>query len=315
MGTFIRRMIQRKWEGNAKRDAARLTGQTLPQGVDVCTALPYLPDGHPMHTLNLYRPAGVSGPLPTVVDVHGGGWMYGDRELNRAYCMYLASQGYAVMGMSYRLLPETDLKGQIQDIFSSLHWLAAHGKEHGFDLSRILLTGDSAGGHLSGLTACIQTSPALQRLYEVNPLPLSFTALAIVHGVCDVYRFNVLHSPLDIAVSREYCSLLLGRRWRHSPLYGHASFQEARQGLELPPILVIASEPDLYYAQSRLLIDDLDHSTLRHEVIHWTREQGEHLTHVFEVGWWDWPESLETNNQMLDFFDRCCEEMHAADSP
>ena len=73
-----------------------------------------------MHTLNLYRPAGVSGPLPTVVDIHGGGWMYGDRQLNRNYCMYLASRGYAVMGMSYRLVPEVTVAGQVQDVFASL---------------------------------------------------------------------------------------------------------------------------------------------------------------------------------------------------
>ena len=63
-----------------------------PSGVEVWEGLPYEEDGHPMHTLNLYRPAGVYGPLPTVVDIHGGGWMYGDRQLNRNYCMYLASR-------------------------------------------------------------------------------------------------------------------------------------------------------------------------------------------------------------------------------
>ena len=100
MGRLIRRMIQKKWDGNTQRDAIRLASQTPPQGVEVWEGLPYDEDGHPMHTLNLYRPAGVSGPLPTVVDIHGGGWMYGDRQLNRNYCMYLASRGYAVMGMS-----------------------------------------------------------------------------------------------------------------------------------------------------------------------------------------------------------------------
>ena len=38
----------------------------------------------------------------------------------------------------------------------------------------------------------------------------------------------------------------------------------------------------------------------------WTRAQGERLTHVFEVGHWDWPESRETNDRTLDFFRRAC---------
>ena len=125
---MIRGIIDEKWRQNAVRDAARLRAQAVPQGVEVREGLAYLPGGHPMHTLNLYRPEGASGPLPTVVDIHGGGWMYGDRGLNRNYCMALAAQGYAVMGMSYRLLPETDLQGQVQDVFASLHWLEDHGR-------------------------------------------------------------------------------------------------------------------------------------------------------------------------------------------
>ena len=170
MGYLTRMLIEKKWRENGRKDALRLARQPRPEGVAVETGLAYLPDGDPMHTLNLYRPEGAQGPLPTVVDIHGGGWMYGDRELNRNYCMALAAQGYAVMGMSYRLLPQVDLRGQVQDVFASLRWLEEHGGEHGFDLSRILLTGDSAGGHLAGLTACIQKSPALQALYGVQPL-------------------------------------------------------------------------------------------------------------------------------------------------
>ena len=304
MGFFIRSLIRRKWEGNRRRDQMRLSSQPLPQGVEVRPGIPYLEDGDPMHTLNLYRPAGVSGPLPTIVDIHGGGWMYGDRELNRAYCMYLASQGYAVMGMSYRLVPQTDISGQIRDVFASLEWLAAHGAEYGFDLSKLLLTGDSAGGHLAALTACVQLDPKLQKLYRVSPLPLRITALAIAHGVCDVYRFRLFTPLTDRAVTREYLDLMLGRPWQSSPLRGHVSFADTAPGLPLPPILVISSEADRYYAQSQHLIRCLEHSAIPHELIHWSREKSPRTTHVFEVGWWDWDESRETNDRMLDFFRR-----------
>jgi len=232
--------------------------------------------------------------------------MYGDRELNQAYCMYLASQGWAVMGMSYRLLPEVDLREQIQDVFASFHWLERHAGTYGLDLDRLCLTGDSAGGHLAGLAACIQLDSSLQELYGAVPLDHPFRALAIAHGVCDVYRFNVLKPHLDRAVTREYLRMLFGPAGPSSPLWGHASFEDTAPGLSLPPILVIASEPDRYYRQSRRLIDWLDRSPLEHETLHWTRAQGERLTHVFEVSHWDWPESRETNDRTLDFFRRAC---------
>ena len=172
------------------------------------------------------------------------------------------------------------------------------------DLSRVLLTGDSAGGHLAGLAACIQKSPALQALYGVQPLKREFTALAIAHGVCDVYRFAFLRPPCDQAVSREY-------QKRCSAPGGSCPPSTATPALRTPPLVwtcppfwSLPSEPDRYYRQSRRLIDYLNRSPWEHEVILWKREQGEQLTHVFEVGWWDWPESRETNRRMLDFFER-----------
>ena len=239
---------------------------------------------------------------------------YGDNWISAGYALWflreaqylMASRGYAVMGMSYRLVPEVTVAGQVQDVFASLHWLAEHGSEYGFDLSRVLLTGDSAGGHLTGLVACVQLNPDLQALYQVEPLPFAFTALAIAHGVCDVYRFRLFTPLLDRALTREYLHLMLGRPWRHSPLRGHVSFEDTAPGLPLPPILVIASQPDRYYAQSKRLIRYLDNSPFPHQVIYWSRQQSERATHVFEVGWWDWPESRDTNDRTLAFFDQVC---------
>ncbi|CAH0121555.1 hypothetical protein PAE9249_04086 [Paenibacillus sp. CECT 9249] len=150
MGFIVRQMIRRGWEQVRKQDLARIARQTPTPGVGEDVDLAYLDDGDPMHLLDIYYPAGTKGLLPTIVDIHGGGWMYGDKELNKYYCLYLAAQGFAVANISYRLLPNTDLLGQVQDIFAALHWLEKHGSQHHCDLSRFYICGDSAGGHLTG---------------------------------------------------------------------------------------------------------------------------------------------------------------------
>lgn len=55
--------------------------------------------------LDVYRPKSVEGALPVIVDIHGGGWYYGDKELNKYYCMSLVKYGFAVVNVSYRLAP------------------------------------------------------------------------------------------------------------------------------------------------------------------------------------------------------------------
>ena len=141
--------VQASWAQTAARDKARYADERVPEDVHWETEYRYEQSADPQQTLNLYYPAKRrNATMPTVIDIHGGGWFYGDRNLNRNYCRYLASQGYAVMGMGYRLLPDVDLRGQIQDIFASLRWLSHFGPQRGFDLDHVLLTGDSAGGHL-----------------------------------------------------------------------------------------------------------------------------------------------------------------------
>ena len=86
MGYLTRALICRKWASNRRRDAVPpgLLSLSPPQGWrGPGGPPPYLSGNHPMHTLNLYRPH-LGRPLPVIVDIHGGGWMYGDRELNQA---------------------------------------------------------------------------------------------------------------------------------------------------------------------------------------------------------------------------------------
>lgn len=177
---------------------------------------------------------------------------------------------------------------------------------YGLDLDRLCLTGDSAGGHLAGLAACIQLDSSLQELYGAVPLAHPFRALAIAHGVCDVYRFNVLKPHLDRAVTREYLRMLFGPAGPSSPCGAMPALRIPPQACPFPPSWSSPVSLTATTARAMRLIDWLDRSPLEHETLHWTRAQGERLTHVFEVSHWDWPESRETNDRTLDFFRRAC---------
>ena len=58
------------------------------------------------HLLDLYRPKDTEGKLPVLLNIHGGAWVYADKKVYAPYCMYLATQGFAVVNASYRLAPK-----------------------------------------------------------------------------------------------------------------------------------------------------------------------------------------------------------------
>lgn len=71
-------------------------------------------------SMDVYKPVGeVKEPLPIILDVHGGGLIAGRKEQNRNLGIQLARRGYIVFIPDYRLVPETDIFGQISDILDS----------------------------------------------------------------------------------------------------------------------------------------------------------------------------------------------------
>jgi acetyl esterase/lipase len=72
-------------------------------------------------TMDVFAPAAVSDePLPVLVDIHGGGLIAGRKEQNRNFCIRMAQNGYLVFAPDYRLVPETNIFGQISDVLEAL---------------------------------------------------------------------------------------------------------------------------------------------------------------------------------------------------
>jgi acetyl esterase/lipase len=98
--------------------------------------------------MRIYRPAG-DGPHPTLMFIHGGGFVIGDLDGYDAQCRVLCSRvGATVVSVDYRLAPEHPFPAGVDDALAALEWVAAN--EPG---SSLAIGGDSAGGNLSAVTA------------------------------------------------------------------------------------------------------------------------------------------------------------------
>lgn len=154
-------------ENDDKRDADFRT----PEDVVRYDDLTYGADAT-FHVLDVYRPLGVDGNLPVIVSVHGGGFVYGDKERYQYYCMDLARRGFVVVNFSYRLAPETKFPAPIEDMSLVFVWMRSNAKMYGMDLSHIFAVGDSAGAHILTMYAAAMTNKeyakTLQSLYGVQ---------------------------------------------------------------------------------------------------------------------------------------------------
>jgi len=140
----------------------------VPEGVEVLRDLEYAQAKGVSLKLDLYRPsAKPSAPMPLVIWVHGGGWRNG----SKANCpaAWLATKGYAVASLDFRLLPEHPWPAQIEDPVAALRWLRQESGKYGFDAERSAAMGGSSGGHVVALWGTLSL-PASDKVKAVVDL-------------------------------------------------------------------------------------------------------------------------------------------------
>ena len=131
--------------------------QSAVSHVDVKQDIVYARPGVKTLKYDVFTPKGARAPLPIVVIIHGGGWQTNDENIMRGLARELTRGGrFVVASIDYRWGAKADgdatpntMANLIEDVYGAVAHIMEHAREYGGDASRIVLTGDSAGGHLS----------------------------------------------------------------------------------------------------------------------------------------------------------------------
>lgn len=124
----------------------------LPNGVKTIRNIEYAnPGGIRSLLLDLYLPTkDYDKPLPVVMWIHGGGWRKGSKE--NCPLIWLANEGYAVVSLGYRLIPEAKWPMPLDDSRAAIRFLRSNAAKYKLDPNRIVVAGGSSGGNLASIT-------------------------------------------------------------------------------------------------------------------------------------------------------------------
>jgi len=133
-----RKVVDSVQDGDIPAPAADVTDLTIAGG----------PSGEV--SITIFRPAGVTGPLPVLLFTHGAGWVFGDAHTHGRLVRELTTRAHAAtVFTNYSRSPEAKYPTAIEEIYAALEWIAEHGAEHDLDGSRIAVAGDSVGGNMT----------------------------------------------------------------------------------------------------------------------------------------------------------------------
>lgn len=123
--------------------------------------------GHERHTLDIYRPAQPVTRAPVLLQIHGGGWVFGNKHEQALPLIYhMAARGWVVVAINYRLSPGFRFPAHLIDCKRALAWIRENIASHGGDPGYVAVTGGSAGGHLAALLALTANRRDLQPGFE-----------------------------------------------------------------------------------------------------------------------------------------------------
>jgi acetyl esterase/lipase len=196
--------------------------------------------------LDLYVPKNRSRPNATLVLFHGGGWVDGQKERNVLYLLPYLELGWAAVNVEYRNGHQAAPPAAVEDCRCALRWITYHAREYSLDPSRFVLTGTSAGGHLSLITGMLPANNVFDRQCMVDggarwntaTVPeLKVAAIVNWFGIGDVA--DLLEGPNARNYAREWFGTVPNADQLAKQL---SPVNYVRAGL--PPIITIHGELD-----------------------------------------------------------------------
>ncbi len=199
---------------------------------------------------------------PTLVYFHGGGWVGGSKEGAMPHVLPYLAMGWTVVNVAYRLAPEALAPAAVEDVRCALRLVFERAENYNVDTTRVVLSGHSAGGHLSLIAGMLPVSAGLDRQCAGTDEIMRVAAVVNWYGITDVV--DILDGPN----MQEYAVIWLGSMMDRETVAKRVSpLTYVRTGL--PPVITIHGDADTVvpYSHAVRLHDALAKAGVPNELV------------------------------------------------
>ena len=272
----------------AKGDAERDSKIPIPEGVTACSDIRYY-DGKEFLT-DIYYPEDSNTNLPTIVSIHGGGYVYGSKEIYRRYCMDLAKRGFSVVNFNYRLAPKSKFPAPLVDTNRVMEWICANADKFYLSPDKIFIVGDSAGAQLASQYAAIWSNKEYAKLFDFAVPNINICALGLNCGGYNLWE-NA-HGERK-GIQKDY----LGKLNPDDPRFDVLG----AIGKGFPPAHITTAHNDFLKPAAQPMCDLLNERGIEAQCHIYGAEDKKEVAHVFHVNI-ILDEAKACNDEQTDFF-------------
>lgn len=268
---------------------------------DILSDIPYLDDGESYHMLDLFGTQSHDAPTPTVVEVHGGGFVGGAKKNNIPHSVFFAERGFEVISTDYAKVPRHgDFIAAVQDLFATFHWVEAHAEEYHFDLDNMILSGDSAGGYYVLLVCALFHSQELRDYFGVTLPGFSFRTYVTTCPAADIManrEYYYQESGPNASMAQKIGAELLF----DDELMAHMDLFTCVEAEAFEGLYMMTTPGDTVTGSDVLKFDAyLTKLGIEHVTMNYIGEEN-NLQHTFNISHADYAESKVANQDMVDY--------------
>jgi acetyl esterase/lipase/acyl-coenzyme A synthetase/AMP-(fatty) acid ligase len=234
--------------------------------------------------------------LPVIVNIHGGGLVLGDHRMSRAYGRALASRGYLVFSIEYRLAPRANACEQLDDVCAGLDYVGSRLVEFNVDFWRMFMTAESAGAFLAVYVAAMKRSKKLQEAIGYEPSRVSFKALGLHCGM--------FYTDRDDLIGWMLADQFFGEKMADENFKQYLDPENAEILKNLPPVFLTTSRGDFLNNYTLMYHDSLKKAGRVSHLLYFGDKK---LSHAFVATQPQTAASIDAIDRMTDFFEESVE--------
>lgn len=268
---------------------------------DIIKDVAYEDDDDATHKLDLYGTETKKEATPTVIEVHGGGFVGGTKDINIDHSVFFAEAGYKVVTPEYGKIPtDGSFKDTVQDLFAMYNWVADNADKYQFDLNNIFLSGDSAGGYYVLLTCAIWHSQSLQEYFGVTLPAYNFSSYLTTCPDADIRQMQE-DIKLDGGPKAHIAQTIGEDIVMDEDLMSHLDLFSNVEPQAFENLYMLTTPGDTTTGETVQKFEQyLNDNGVAHTFKSYENQENE-LGHVFNITKPDYVESIQANQDMVDY--------------
>jgi len=193
--------------------------------------------------LDVYKRRDTTTPQPTLVFYHGGGWILGTKEASVMSIVPWLEMGWNVVNVEYRMARVALAPAAVEDAQCALKFVVSRAKDYNIDTNRIVVSGESAGGHLALAAGMIPAAAGFTNACAAGGFTAADMSVPKVAAIINWYGITDVDDMLSGPNARAYAVQWLGappNREVIAKMVSPLTYVRA----DLPPILSIQGDAD-----------------------------------------------------------------------